>query len=324
MKSRRVSHTAVAILAITAWVKSGVLPAEAQHTSELILCGWGGVSILDLSYDERPELMTEESVIDLNKEEENAPRLAWSWNAKDRKELPDYMKARYHAVDECKPVDGGHKVLITSSASGVALIERKSGKVSFYATVPNAHSAELLPQNRVAVAASHRDGAAGDRVVVFDLEVPAKEVCSDELPWGHGVVWDEERQILWALSNMDIRAYHLENWDSPTPSLARVATIELPERGGHDLYPIAGTELLVVSTGRHCWLFDRDKHRFKLHPILAEESSVKSIAYNPVTGQLAYIKADSGSSLSEKVRLLHPTRTLHFPGRHFYKARWNY
>ena len=231
------------------------------------------------------------------------------------------MKKRFNTTDECKPVHGGHGILITSSGGAAALIERATGNVVFYAHVPNAHSADLLPNNRVAVAASHAPD--GDRLILYDIGNPDQELYSDELSWGHGVVWDEARQILWALSDTEIRSYRLESWDTSEPSLSRISTIELPDVSGHDMLPVAGTAYLSISTWKHCWLFDRDQSEFTLHPQLANEVDVKSIAVNPVTNQLAYVRADEGHWWSETVRLLDPDVNLHFPGEHIYKARWS-
>ena len=34
------------------------------------------------------------------------------------------MTVKFRSTDECKPVDGGSKILITSSSDGVALVEK--------------------------------------------------------------------------------------------------------------------------------------------------------------------------------------------------------
>ncbi|MBT7914720.1 hypothetical protein HN588_12530 [Candidatus Bathyarchaeota archaeon] len=282
------------------------MSSDGTQVTELILCGWDEVFILDMA-----------------QQQDGVPKKTWSWRAEDRSELPEHMRSKFNSTDECKPFAGGKKLLITSSGDGVAVVDRETGVVSFYATVPNAHSAEILPGNRVAVAASHKDDAKGDRLIVFDLDEPEKELCSYELTWGHGVVWDEERQLLWALATREIEVFELEAWDTEKPSLARKAIIELPEGGGHDLYPIPGTSLLSVTTGRHCWLFDRDKRDFKLHPDLADERGVKSLSVNPSTGQLVYVQGEGGHWWSERVHFLHPEHALHFSGEHFYKVRWN-
>jgi len=286
--------------------KGDTMSADGNQVTELILCGWDEVFILDMA-----------------EQQDDVPKKTWSWRAKDRSELPEHMRSKFNTTDECKPFAGGEKLLITSSGDGVAVVDRESGAVSFYATVPNAHSAEILPGNRVAVAASHKDDAKGDRLIVFDLDEPEKELCSYELTWGHGVVWDEERGLLWALATREIKLFALEAWDTDKPPLVRKAIIELPEGGGHDMYPIPGTSLLSVTTGRHCWLFDRDKRNFKLHPDLADERGVKSISVNPSTGQLAYVQGEGGHWWSERVHFLHPEHVLHFSGEHFYKVRWN-
>jgi len=276
------------------------------QANELILCGWDEVFILQLSPDSK-----------------GTSGKIWSWKAGLRPELPDSMKPRFRTTDECKPVDGGEKLLITSSSDGVALVERATGKVLFYGVAHNAHSAELLPANRLAAAASHRPGGSGDRLIVFDLNVPGKELCSVELPWGHGVVWDEKRQVLWALSGEDIRVFRLEDWETQNPSLRKTATIELPEGGGHNLSAVPGTDWLAVSTRAHCWLFDRDKRSFEPHPDLANRARVKSISVDPSTGRLAWVEAEGENWWAERVHLLHPGLTLYLPGEHLYKARWN-
>ena len=275
-----------------------------RNVQELIVCGWDEIFILDMSREER-----------------GLPGKTWSWRSEDRKELPDYIKSRFQTTDECKAVEHGHRILVTSSGGGVVLIERTTGEVVFYAGVPNAHSADLLPDNRLAVAASHAPN--GDRLILFDTGIPDRELYSDDLPWGHGVVWDKTRQILWALSDRDIRAYNLDNWDTNGPSLSRFDTTKLPEGSGHDMYPVADSPYLPISTEKHCWLFERDCREFKPHPVLADESGVKSIAENPGTGQLVYVRADTDQWWSETIRFRNPARDLHFSGEHIYKARWN-
>ncbi|MEA2063807.1 MAG: DUF6528 family protein [Gemmatimonadota bacterium] len=272
---------------------------------ELILCGWDEVFILRIGPGQGAH-----------------PEKTWTWKAMDRPELPDSIKPKFATTDECKPLEEGAKVLITSSGNGVALVERSSGEVLFWATAPNAHSADILPGGRVAVAASHSSKGRGDRLIVFAPGCPGTELCSMELSWGHGVVWDEKRNILWALSDSEVRAYELVDWETEKPSLKKTAAYEIPERGGHDLYPVPGTSLLGVSSSRHSWLFDRDQCTFKLHPRLADNRRVKSMAVHPASGRLAWIKAGEEHWWAERVHFLNPEHTLHLPGEHLYKARW--
>src|SRR5438876_11945970 len=94
-----------------------------------------------------------------------APRRLWGWKAKECADLPELVQKQFGSTDECKPVAGG-RVLVTSSGGGVALFERGSGRATFWASVVNAHSAEILPAHRIVVASSTGEG--GNRLVLFD------------------------------------------------------------------------------------------------------------------------------------------------------------
>jgi hypothetical protein len=256
--------------------------------SELIVCGSDEVFILELRDDAEPKKV-------------------WSWRGPD---------ARFRYTAECKPVDGGRRIMIASSTDGVALVERASGRTEFIASVTNAHSAELLPGKRIAVAASHR-GQTGDRLFVFDVADGRKPRFEAELPSGHGVVWDAGRNSLWALSGADVRRFRLRD-----SAIELVARYPLPDGGGHDLYPVPDTPHLAITTNGSCWLFDRDKLAFSPHPVLSGAKAVKSINVHPSTKQLVYVQADPGGWWSEWLRFAGPKREVRFAGIRLYKARW--
>lgn len=94
-------------------------------------------------------------IIDVDKSEGKNVHVTWAWQVSDVAKIlpPEYQKYMI-PLDECKPVDGGSKILLTSSGGGVLLLDRESKKSLFYAHVPMAHSADLLPDGRVAVALS--------------------------------------------------------------------------------------------------------------------------------------------------------------------------
>ena len=218
--------------------------------------------------------------------------------------------------------------LITSSLSGIALVERARKQSLFYATGENAHSADLLPGNRLAVATSgshpeamHRGNPS--RLTIFEAALPERELYHTDLPWGHGVVWDEDRQLLWALAINDLRAYRLAAWETDHPSLELSFTLDLPEGGAHDLAPVPASSLLMLTTEHHCWLFDRDTRALRPHPQLAEASAVKSLSLNPITGQLAYVQAEGETWWANRVRFLNPEAVVERPEEIVYKARWN-
>lgn len=266
--------------------------------SDLILCGGDEVFILDVR---------------------SAPRKVWSWRASESPGLPEALRKKFGSTDECKPVDGGLRILITSSGGAVALIERSTKACLFSAAAPNAHSAELIPGKRVVLALS--TNAAGNRLVLYDLAVSDVPLAAEELTGAHGVVCDEDRNLLWALGTHELRAYALKDLSAAAPVFVRKHAFALPNEGGHDLRPIPGRPELVVTTHHHVWSFDRDRLTFKTFPQLGDSENVKSMDFDPRSGVLAYVKAEK-SWWAERVRFIGLDRTVEFPGQRIYKARW--
>jgi hypothetical protein len=266
----------VAALLIPLVYATGFARQTNTSSRELVVCGWDEVFILSIDAGAS-----------------TPPRRTWTWRAKGRADLPDVVEPLFRTTDECKPFEGGSKVLITSSGGAVALVDRTQDRVAFYGRASNAHSADLLPGGRVAVAASHDAAGKGDRLIVFDQARSDHELWSEELPWGHGAVWDEQRKVLWALADRDIRVYELSSWESTAPRLQRVGLIPLPEAGGHDLAAVPGTSSMSVATANKCWLFDRDSRTFRPHPQLGDKAKVKSISQLPAGGRLAYVQAET-------------------------------
>lgn len=275
-------------------------PLASPNSGELIVCGWDEVFILDMN--------------------SQPPAKVWSWKAAGRPELPEAMRAKFATTDDCKPVDGGQRILVTSSSGAVGLVERASGKVLFYGAAANAHSADMLPRGRVVVAASTHE--QGNRFVVFDLKKSGQPLFETEGQGAHGVVWDGSRQVLWTLSDSCLRAYRLADWETDRPRLEKTAEYSLPEPDGHDLAAVPDTNLLSVTTGQHAWVFDRDRRVFSPHPQLGNQPSVKCITVNPATRQIVWTQADEGFWWTGTLRFLNPEKKAEFTGQHLYKARW--
>lgn len=268
--------------------------------TELVVCGWDEVFILD---PDRPE----------------AGKL-WSWRAADRPELPASVAARFATTDECKPTPGG-RLLICSSGGAVAVVDRRTAETLWWAELPNAHSAEMLPGGRVVAAASVAEHG-GNRFVLYDPAFGARQLDSTRAVSAHGLVWDDKRRILWGLCHGELHAYRLSDWEGTSPALSLQSDNELPDENGHDLRAVPGTSFLALSTGGGCWYFDRDSMRFSAHPDLADVPHVKSMDVHPATGRLAYIHAEDGQWWARHLRLMHPDAVLPLPDEHLYKARW--
>lgn len=269
---------------------------------QLIVCGAEELYILDASTP--------------------TPTKVWSWRAANRPELPEDMRKRFQTIDECKPVDGGKRILITASSNGAAVLERATGRVEFYALSMNAHSIELLPGNRVVVAASHVTTGPGDRLSVYDLARPNVEVFHVDTPWPHAVVWDEARKTLWADSQVDVVGYSLADWDTATPRFGRDVVVTLPDNNGHDMMPVPGSSLMTLTAQNHTWLFDRDTRAFQRHPELGEYPGVKSVHVHPQSTRAVWILSEGGNWWSDKLRFLNPEGIVQLPGEKIYKARW--
>jgi hypothetical protein len=282
---------------------SALSSPAAQADDELILCGWDEVFALKVGEPDK---------ISTNK--------VWLWRARDCPNLPENLQDKFATTDECKPVEGGKKILITSSGGGVALVERASGKALFSAFVGNAHSAEMLPGKRVVIAGSTH--AAGNRLAVFDLSQTGEPLYTTELHSAHGVVWDEKRQVLWALGYEELNGYRLVNWASPEPKLHMANSYPLPDPGGHDLQVVPKCEVLVLTTGSHVYVFDPDRRAFFPHMTLGDKAGVKCVSIHPQTKLTAFIQGSDRHWWSDTVQWLDFENALKLPGQRLYKARW--
>lgn len=293
--------TKTAIAAVLAMLLSacGSGPAGGSK-EEIVLCGGNEVFIMDLAHPTGPEKV-------------------WSWKAVDRPELPEALQKKFGTTDDCKPVNGGREILISSSGGAVAWVERATGRVRFYASALNAHSLELLPGNRIAVASSYAE--KGNKLLLFDGGVSEKLLASDDLFGAHGVVWDRDRARLWALGEKELRAYEIIGLETEAPELLMRQKVDLPDPGGHDLRPVPGSGLLVVTAHRHVWLFDRDRASFQPHPMLGDQVDVKSVDIDPASGRTIYTQAEE-KWWTDRVRFLDPVLGIHLPGLRLYKARW--
>ncbi len=281
-----------------------LLPSNAPAGDELILCGWDEVFVLKVGASDR---------ISANR--------VWSWRARDCPNLPEQLRNKFGSTDECKPVEGGKKILIVSSGGGVALVERANRKALFSAFVGNAHSAEMLPRNRVVVAGSTH--AEGNRLAVFDLGKPAKAVSTTELYSAHGVVWDEKRQTLWALGYDQLNGYRLVNWGGTEPKLHMADSYPLPDPGGHDLQLAPNRDVLVLTTGSHVYVFNLERRAFFPHMTWGDKGGVKCVSIHPKTGLTTLIQCSKPNWWSDTVRWLDFEIALKLPGERLYKARWN-
>ena len=256
-------------------------------------------------------------MIDPAKSDGEQLNIVWQWQVSDSAaQVPTLWQKYLPPLNDCKPVDGNSKILI-SGGRGVVMIDRATKKCLFYAYTPNSHSIELLPDNRIAVALSTAN--EGNSLQLYDVDKPDRILFKDSLYSGHGVVWIDGRKRLYALGFDELREYSLKNWHTYTPALQLDRKWTLPGEGGHDL-SLVSNDCLLVSNHEGVYLFDIPSEAFTPFEPLAKVHDVKSVNYNTLSGRLTYTKAEE-KWWTFNVYQKYPDKTLTIPNIRLYKVR---
>jgi len=223
----------------------------------------------------------------------------------------DGLKMSFPDFNDFRRVINGNGqvcLLICENPSGVALFNMETEYFDFCFEVKmmsakdgilkktSPHSAEILPDGNFAVADPAADDLGGPalRVVYGDNNNPSI-LQSIPFPGIHGVVWDHERQLLWAWGGT-LRRYSYTN-STLTEVLPRYSTPSWAA-GGHDLCAMDDQNKLMLTCGDGIGTFDITLGTFTLLystnnvPDLKIEAG-KGADYDPVTGEIAYVKQDS-------------------------------
>ena len=245
-------------------------------------------------------------------------KIVWQWQVSEASsQLPEIYQTHLIPLDECKLVDNGKNLLVTSSGGGVVLIERATKKCLFYAYAPMAHSADVLPDGRIVVALS--TNPKGNSIELYDRNKPEIVVFRDSLYSGHGAVWNAKRQRLYVLGYDELREYSLANWKTASPELKLERTWTIPGIGGHDLSPVSDDEMLVSEHyGVHS--FDIRSEKFTPFEPLKSAGNVKSVNYIRENGKLAYTQAEE-DWWTFNIYFRNPDKTIHLPDIRLYKVR---
>ncbi len=257
-------------------------------------------------------------IIDANLSNADSVHVVWQWKVADAlSQLPKKYERLMVPLDECKTYEQGRKILLTSSGGGALLLERETGKCLFHADVPMAHSAELLPGGRAVIALSTHP--RGNSIELYDLAQSETVLFRDSLYSGHGVVWMEKHERLFALGYDELRAYSLQDWDTPSPRLQLEKSWTIPHESGHDLSRISDDELLL-SDHDGVSLFDIAQETFRPFESLDTARNIKSVNYNPHTRRLVYTIAEE-SWWTHHVYCRNADQVFNFPHIKVYKAR---
>ncbi|MCE7070132.1 sugar phosphate isomerase/epimerase [Dyadobacter sp. CY327] len=256
-------------------------------------------------------------IVDYNKSRDSIPEIIWSWDAHLAKDLPETFRNRkFNSTDDCKAINDGKQILISSSSGAIAILNVSDKKVVFYAEVPNAHSVAILPGNKIAAAASTH--ANGNKIMLFDIKKPNEPLFTDSLYSAHGVVWDAKRKSLFALGFDVLREYKLVNGKS----LSLNAHWKIPGEGGHELGLTSDENALFVTEHTGAWTFNLNDHQFTKISGFPDAENIKSLNRDSA-GQYIFTIPEK-SWWTYHVRFLAPERSFAFPDMKVYKARWFY
>ncbi len=258
-------------------------------------------------------------IINVDESEDHHIDVLWSWKASEYldSQVPVEYKEYMKSLDECKPVDNGSKILLTSSSGGVLLLDRESKKTLFYARVPMAHSADLLPNGRIVVALS--TSVEGNSLELYDIQKPEQVLFKDSLYSGHGAVWQESNETLYALGFDELRAYSLKDWETSSPSLHLEKVWKTPIERGHDLIAVTDNELIFTGHNGVYW-FDIAKESFTPFEPLADRENIKSVNYNKETGYMVYTQAEI-NFWTHHIYMENPKKVLTIEDIDLYKVR---
>ena len=200
----------------------------------------------------------------------------WEWASDDPAFINvSGLKMRRHK-------EFGTVVLVCASRGFAGMISYDSKEILWQTRAEgNLHSIELLPNGNIAIAASD-----GNFVRVYDSPDSYKEI---RFSAAHGVLYDEERDSLWALGEHSLIEL---NYKTLEP-VGNEYNFKGLQRYGHDLAPYYGdTNLLWITIFDAITLYDKKENCFKdSDPRLKHISHAhtKGIGNTPYTNRIFYI-----------------------------------
>ena len=230
---------------------------------------------------------------------------------------------------------GTYIILFTSSSGYVGVAGYPSGdclwQVELKGTSP--HSIEYLPNGMIAVASSGGSDTSKGFIRLYATENGKNDDrhAEAQLTSAHAVLWDETREILWAMGSTDIVAYEVGG-DSNQPTLTKIASYGCTNmKGGHDLSAIMGNDDQVWVGGSIIRIFDKTTGK-----LIDNYAGVSQINAGSVKCICSFSDGDAARTVATGVYASHNTdrfklysfgetvataKDYIFDGRAFYKAR---
>ena len=235
--------------------------------------------------------------------------------------LPNRRPTDAKRVDQQNEIS----VLIATHGSIYQVPYNYEDKYIYADTYASCHSVEILPDGNMISASSNHNKLTlhfnkqeeTDRYIFIE---------SFDLPFvdAHGVVYDKQRDIIWALgTTLGKFKYNC----CPNPHLIQIADYPLPtpHADGHDLFPDENGDLLATTDqGVIKYSIDTSENPIYQGDVYLE-NSIKSVVTNITNGDLFITSPVDipGSESWQTNRIINLTQSTHFirPDAKFYKVR---
>lgn len=243
-----------------------------------------------------------------------------------------------HRVDEARlrysEKWGTYIILFNSSSGYCGVASYPAAECLWEAELggTSPHSSEYLPNGMVAIASSGGSAEEKGFIRVYSAENKKDQRYAEKLLRGaHAVLWDETREILWAMGYSDIVAYEIGN-DPAAPTMTKIASYGCNDmKGGHDFSAICGDDDRVWVGGSFVGIFDKTTGKIDKNYAGSAQistSSVKCICSFPDgTAALTVATKVYADHDTDRFKLFSfegskaTAKTYTFDGRAFYKAR---
>jgi hypothetical protein len=248
-------------------------------------------------------------------------KVVWEWNPAASNVGASDVKW-FVNMSDAKPVYNNKYILANASTGGVALVRIADKKTVFYAYAGNGnvHSAEVLPDGNLVIAASTGNYLMLMRTdtTTFPYSGYTKKITVAD---AHNVVWDKKRQELWTASVNKLYGFTY-NFNCAAPDLTLKDSITLPASGCHDLFSVYGKDSLWLSTSSKIWAVNLQTKAVTQQSTLARVKSVSSGPNeNYPTILMQSIDTDQ-QWYNDKVIDFKGNTVLQLTGLKAYKGRW--
>ena len=204
-------------------------------------------------------------------------------------------------------------VIFSGSGGWVGILDYETKEVLFEDKPGNGpHSVELLPNGDLVVACSGNGSTDQGEVLYYPLSEGKTSVGSRvPLKSAHGVCWDPQNEVIWALGDTEIIACSIRNGEISVVSGAGASLKDIGHGGGHDLVPVYGQPgKYWVSSGKGILLFDSATDTVTASYLRAsgyKGTNVKGIAWFPdgTMIQTAHDQGGTGTYRSSLLRVLY-------------------